>query len=31
MNPGKVFPGGAQCAAIPTERIKKGLAEGMWI
>lgn len=31
MNPGKVFPGGAQCAAIPTERIKRGLAEGMWI
>lgn len=31
MNPGKVFPGGTQCAAIPTERIKRSLAEGMWI
>ena len=31
MNPGKIFPGGAQCAAIPTDRIKRGLAEGMWI
>ncbi len=31
MNPGKVFPGGAQCDDIPTARIKRGLAEGMWI
>ena len=31
MNPGKIFPGGDTCAAIPTERIKRGLAEGMWI
>ena len=31
MNPGKIFPGGDVCAAIPTERIKRGLAEGMWI
>lgn len=31
MNPGKVFPGGAQCATIQTDRIKRGLAEGMWI
>jgi glycolate oxidase len=31
MNPGKVFPGGDVCAAIPTERIKRGLAEGLWI
>ncbi|HUQ41695.1 MAG TPA: FAD-linked oxidase C-terminal domain-containing protein [Candidatus Limnocylindrales bacterium] len=31
MNPGKVFPGGDVCAAIPTERMKRALAEGMWI
>jgi glycolate oxidase len=31
MNPGKIFPGGDACASIPTERIKRGLAEGMWI
>ena len=31
MNPGKVFPGGDICAVIPTERIKRALAEGMWI
>jgi len=31
MNPGKIFPGGDVCASIPTERIKRGLAEGMWI
>ncbi len=31
MNPGKVFPGGDACASIPTERIKKALAEGLWI
>lgn len=31
MNPGKVFPGGDVCSAIPTERIKRALAEGMWI
>ncbi|HLQ05329.1 MAG TPA: FAD-linked oxidase C-terminal domain-containing protein [Verrucomicrobiae bacterium] len=31
MNPGKIFPGGDVCATIPTERIKRGLAEGMWI
>ena len=31
MNPGKVFPGGDTCAAIPTERIKRALADGMWI
>ncbi|HET7699883.1 MAG TPA: FAD-linked oxidase C-terminal domain-containing protein [Candidatus Limnocylindria bacterium] len=31
MNPGKVFPGGDACAAIPTERVKRALAEGMWI
>jgi glycolate oxidase len=31
MNPGKIFPGGSMCADIPTERIKRGLAEGMWV
>jgi glycolate dehydrogenase FAD-linked subunit len=31
MNPGKIFPGGDVCAAIPTERLKRALAEGMWI
>jgi glycolate oxidase len=31
MNPGKIFPGGDTCAAIPTERIKRVLADGMWI
>ena len=31
MNPGKIFPGGDTCAAIPTERIKRAVAEGMWI
>ncbi len=31
MNPGKVFPGGDACASIPTERIKRALAEGLWI
>ncbi|MEK7863350.1 MAG: FAD-linked oxidase C-terminal domain-containing protein, partial [Chloroflexota bacterium] len=31
MNPGKVFPGGDSCAAIPTERVKRALADGMWI
>ena len=31
MNPGKIFPGGSTCADIPTERIKRGLAEGMWV
>ncbi len=31
MNPGKIFPGGDTCADIPTERIKRGLAEGMWV
>ncbi len=31
MNPGKIFPGGSICADIPTERIKRGQAEGMWV
>ncbi|MFN2520437.1 MAG: FAD-binding oxidoreductase [Candidatus Limnocylindria bacterium] len=31
MNPGKIFPGGAECADIPTDRIKRHLAEGMWV
>ncbi|OLC19779.1 MAG: hypothetical protein AUH33_05140 [Chloroflexi bacterium 13_1_40CM_68_21] len=31
MNPGKIFPGADACADIPTERIKRGLAEGMWV
>jgi len=31
MNPGKIFPGGDVCAAIPTERMKRALADGMWI
>ena len=31
MNPGKVFPGGDACSAIPTERMKRAIAEGMWV
>ena len=31
MNPGKIFPGGDTCAAIPTERMKRALADGLWI
>ncbi|MBI2772923.1 MAG: FAD-binding protein [Chloroflexi bacterium] len=31
MNPGKIMPGGGACDDIPTERIKRGLAEGMWV
>ena len=31
MNPGKIFPGGDVCAAIPTERMKRARADGMWI
>ena len=31
MNPGKILPGGSACADIPTERIKRSLAEGMWV
>lgn len=31
MNPGKVLPGGSGCGDIPTERIKRSLAEGMWV
>ncbi len=31
MNPGKIFPGGAECADVPTDRIKRHLAEGMWV
>jgi len=31
MNPGKIFPGGDQCADIPTERMKRHLAEGLWV
>ncbi|HET8569066.1 MAG TPA: FAD-linked oxidase C-terminal domain-containing protein [Candidatus Limnocylindria bacterium] len=31
LNPGKVLPGGEACSDIPTERIKRGLAEGMWV
>lgn len=31
MNPGKIFPGGDVCSAIPTERLKRAIAEGMWI
>jgi glycolate oxidase len=31
MNPGKVLPGGSVCGDIPTERIKRSLAEGMWV
>lgn len=31
MNPGKVFPGGDACAAIPTERMKRAIADGMWV
>ena len=31
MNPGKIFPGGDHCADIPTERMKRHLAEGLWV
>jgi glycolate oxidase len=31
MNPGKILPGGAVCGDIPTDRIKRSLAEGMWV
>jgi glycolate oxidase len=31
MNPGKILPGGDTCADIPTDRIKRGVAEGMWV
>jgi glycolate oxidase len=31
MNPGKILPGGTGCGDIPTERIKRSLAEGMWV
>ena len=31
LNPGKIFPGGDQCAYIPTDRMKRHLAEGLWI
>ncbi len=31
MNPGKILPGGGGCADIPTDRIKRSLAEGMWV
>ena len=31
MNPGKIFPGSDVCSAIPTERMKRAIAEGMWI
>ena len=31
MNPGKILPGGSACGDIPTERIKRSLAEGMWV
>ena len=31
MNPGKVLPGQKACGDIPTSRIKRGLAEGMWV
>lgn len=30
MDPGKVLPGGG-CGDIPTERLKRTLAEGMWV
>jgi glycolate dehydrogenase FAD-linked subunit len=30
MNPGKVLPGQSACGDMPTTRIKRGLAEGMW-
>lgn len=31
MNPGKIFPGGDLCATISTDRMKRAIAEGMWI
>lgn len=31
MNPGKILPGSDRCADIPTARIKRSLAEGMWV
>ena len=31
MNPGKIFPGGDVCGAIPTDRLKRAIAEGRWI
>jgi glycolate oxidase len=31
MNPGKVLPGGSGCGDIPTARVKRSLAEGMWV
>lgn len=31
MNPGKILPGGSTCGDIPTDRIKRSLAEGMWV
>ncbi len=31
MNPGKILPGQKACGDIPTARIKRGLAEGMWV
>lgn len=31
MNPGKILPGGDACGDISTDRIKRGLAEGMWV
>jgi len=31
MNPGKILPGGDHCADLPTGRIKRQLAEGMWV
>lgn len=31
MNPGKVLPGGERCDDIPTMRMKRSLAEGMWV
>lgn len=31
MNPGKILPGGDHCGEIPTARIKRSLAAGMWV
>jgi glycolate dehydrogenase FAD-linked subunit len=31
MNPGKVLPGSDACGDIPTDRMKRSLAEGMWV
>ncbi|MBI2323670.1 MAG: FAD-binding protein [Chloroflexi bacterium] len=31
MNPGKILPGAGGCSDIPTDRIKRALAEGMWV